>query len=205
MYRDNGFAPKERHLLRRLSTPEKIQRFLDERIVYNKEEGGETCRSPRRVMRDRLAQCMEGAVFAAAALSYHGHPPLLVDLSAVEDDDHVLAVYRRRGLWGAVAKSNFSGLRFREPIYRTLRELVMSYFEHYFNLRGKKTLRAYSRPVSLDSFNGLPWRTTEEDLWVVAERLVDSQHFSVLPAHAERSLTRMDRRLFEAGRLGSVR
>jgi hypothetical protein len=191
--------------LDRLSTPEKVQRFLDEEICYNKEPEGATCRSPRRVMRDRLGQCMEGALFAAAALSHHGHPPLLVDLEAVRDDDHVLAVYRRRGLWGAVAKSNYSGLRFREPVYRTIRELVMSYFEHYYNLRGEKTLRGYSRPVSLDTFNGLEWRTSEANLWVIAERLVDLRHFPILPAHAERALTRMDRRLFEAGRLGAVK
>ena len=201
----NGFSTAERRLLNRLSTPEKIQRFLDEEIGYNKETGGPTCRSPRLVMRDRLAQCMEGALFAAAALSHHGHPPLLVDLEAVRDDDHVLAVYRRRGLWGAVAKSNYSGLRYREPIYRTLRELAVSYFEHYFNLRGEKTLRAYSRPLPLDSMNGIDWRTSEDGAWPVAERLVVLQHFPVVPAHAERVLTRMDRRLFDAGRLGSVK
>jgi hypothetical protein len=201
----NGFSPGERRLLARLSTPEKIQRFLDDEIGYNTEPDGSTCRSPRRVMRDRLAQCMEGALFGAAALAHHGHPPLLVDLEAVRDDDHVLAVYRRRQLWGAVAKSNYSGLRFREPIYRTLRELVMSYFEHYFNLRREKTLRGYSRPLALDSMNGLDWRTSEVNLWPVAERLVELPHFPVVPPHAERVLTRMDRRLFDAGRLGSIK
>jgi hypothetical protein len=198
------FTPAEQRLLRRLSTPEKIQRFLDEEVQYNKEHGRRTCRSPRRVMRDRLGQCMEGALFGAAALSFHGHPPLVVDLEAVRDDDHVLAVFRSRGLWGAVAKSNFSGLRYREPVYRTLRELVMSYFEHYYNLRREKTLRRYSRPLSLNLFDDISWRTTETDLWVIAERLVEAPHFSVIPSSAERRLTRMDRRLFEAGRLGAV-
>jgi hypothetical protein len=200
----HGYTPGEQRLLRRLSAPEKIQRFLDEEVQYNKEHGRSTCRSPRRVMRDRVGQCMEGALFAAAALEFHGHPPLLVDLEAVRDDDHELAVFRSRGLWGAVAKSNFSGLRYREPVYRTLRELVMSYFEHYYNLRGEKTLRSYSRPMSLTAFDDVGWRTAEKDLWVIAERLVDAPHFPLLPSAAERSLTRMDRRLFNAGRLGAV-
>lgn len=201
----NGFSKVEQRLLSRLNTPEKIQRFLDEECFYNREAGGHTCRSARRVIRDRIAHCVEGAVLAAAALSHHGHPPLVVDLAAVRDVDHVVAVFRHRGLWGAIAKSNFSGLRFREPVYRSLRELVMSYFEHYYNLRRMRTLRAYSAPVSLDSLNGLDWRTSEEELWEIPERLVDVRHFPVLTPQAERSLTLIDRRLFEAGRLGAVR
>src|ERR1700761_6222830 len=122
------FTPAEQSVFRRLDSPEKIQRFVDD-LRYNKEPGGVTCRSPRRVMRDRTAHCMEGALFAAAALRMLGDPPLLLDLEAVHDDDHVLAIFRRRGLWGAIAKSNYSGLRFREPVYRTLRELAMSYFD----------------------------------------------------------------------------
>src|SRR5437870_5769329 len=113
------FTAAERAVFRRLSTPEKIQRFLDD-LAYNKETGGPTCRSPRRVLRDRTAQCMEGALFGAAAMRMIGHPPLLLDLEAVRDDDHVLAIFRLHGHWGAVAKSNYSGLRYREPVYRTL-------------------------------------------------------------------------------------
>ena len=131
---EDAFTPAERAVFRRLNSPDKIQRFLDD-LAYNKEPGGATCRSPRRVLRDRMAHCMEGALFAAAALRMNGHPPLLLDLEAVRDDDHVLAIFRLRGHWGAAAKSNFAGLRYREPVYRTLRELVMSYFEQYFNLR----------------------------------------------------------------------
>jgi hypothetical protein len=200
----NGFRPSEHRILSRLSTPFLIQRYLDEEIAYNKEGNGSTCRSPRRVLRDRKAQCMEGALFAAAALSFHGHPPLLVDLEAVRDDDHVLAVFRQDGLWGAVAKSNYSGLRFREPVYRSVRELAMSYFEHYFNLRGEKTLRAYSRPVSLRPFDRIGWRTSEEELWEIPESLVRIRHFPLVAAPAIRRLNRMDRRLFAAGKLGSV-
>src|ERR1700680_4601223 len=142
----NGFDARELSLLRRLNTPERIQRFIDDE-AYNKEEHGLTCRSPRRVLRDRLAQCLEGALFGAAALRVQGWEPLLLDLEAVRDDDHVLAIFRQRGCWGAIAKSNYAGLRFREPVYRSLRELAMSYFEHFYNRRGEKTLRAYSRPV----------------------------------------------------------
>src|SRR5262245_40563625 len=140
----NRFDCSELAILRRVDTPAKIQKFLDCDLDYNKERDGETCRSPRRVLRDRTAQCMEGALFAAAALRVQGFPPLLVDLESVRDDDHVIAVFRQRGHWGAVAKSNYAGLRFRSPVYRTLRELVMSYFEHYYNPAGEKTLRAYS-------------------------------------------------------------
>src|SRR5947208_17132977 len=144
----HSFVAAERAVFRGLTTPEKIQRFLD-RLAYNKEHGGATCRSPRGVLRDRTAHCMEGALFGAAGLRMMGHPPLLLDLEAVRDDDHVLAIFRVRGHWGALAKSNYSGLRYREPVYRTLRELAMSYFEHYYNLRREKTLRNYSRPGTL--------------------------------------------------------
>src|SRR5438128_8456694 len=120
---------------RRLDTPERIQRFLDN-IPYNTELDGETFRSPRLVLRDRTANCIEGAVLAAAALRVQGEAPLVMDLTAVHDEDHVIAVFKRRGLWGAIATSKFTGLRYREPVYRSLRELAMSYFEHYFNLEG---------------------------------------------------------------------
>ncbi len=111
---------------------------------------------------------MEGALLAAAALRVNGHPPLLMDLEAVRDDDHVVALYRERGLWGGIAKSNFAGLRFRAPIYRTLRELALSYFEHYYNLRGERTLRAYSVPVNLARLDSQHWMTAEEDRLVRA-------------------------------------
>ncbi len=188
-------------MFRRLNTPEKIQRFLDE-LAYNKEPAGPTCRSPRRVLRERAAHCMEGALFGAAALRMQGDPPLLLDLEAIRDDDHVLAIFRRRGHWGAVAKSNYSGLRYREPVYRSLRELAMSYFEHYYNLRKEKTLRAYSRPVNLERFDGMGWMTAEEDPWAIPEHLCDIPHRPLLPAHLASRLGRVDERLFRAGLLG---
>ena len=197
-----GLTRAETSLLRRLSTPDKVQRYLDG-LVYNVERRGDTVRSPRRVMRDRTAHCAEGAFFAAAAFRINGRPPLLVDLEADNDDDHVLAVYRDRGLWGSVAISKFSGLRFRAPVYRTVRELVMSYFEDYFNWDGDRTLRAYSRPLSLARFDRINWMTAEEDLWPVIDWLTEAGHTSLLARRVANRLPRVDRRSFQAGVLGA--
>jgi hypothetical protein len=202
LVRTNELSRAERSVLRRLNRPDKIQRFLDKELGYNKEPDGPTCRSPRGVLRTGVAHCMEGALVAAAALAFHGHPPLLVDLEAVRDDDHVLAVFRAGNSWGAVAKSNYSGLRFREPVYRSVRELVMSYFEHYYNLQGEKTLRAYSRPVNLNRFARFHWMTAEEEVWMIPEHLVEIPHTPILTWRQERALSRMDERLFAAGKLG---
>src|SRR5258708_6749527 len=147
---------------------------------------------------------MEGALFAAAALRVLGYPPLLVDLEAVRDTDHVLAVYRSAGHWGAVAKSDYSGLRSREPVYRTLRELAISYFEHFFNPAGEKTLRTYSRTVNLKRFDGLDWMTSEEDVWAVPNHLCEIPHTRLITHAMERRLARMDQRLYAAGRLGGA-
>lgn len=204
MRQDFGFDHAELSALKKLKTPEKIQRFLDEEVGYNKEPDGETCRGPRRVLRDRLAHCAEGAFFAAAALRVHGHAPLIVDLAAVRDDDHILAVYKQHNHWGAIAKSNYSGLRFREPVYRSIRELVMSYFAHYYNPAGELTLRAFSRPVNLSRFDRINWMTTEEDLWAICEHLCVIPHAQVLPPHLTRKRRKLDRRLYEAGRVGAV-
>jgi hypothetical protein len=201
----DGFSAQERQFLRRLSSPEKIQWFLDCEIGYNKEKEGPTCRSPRRVLRDRVAQCLEGALFGAAALRVQGFAPLLLDLEAVRDDDHELAIYRVRGHWGAIAKSNFAGLRFREPVYRSLRELVMSYFEHYYNDSGEKTLRAYSRPVNLSRFDRIGWMTAGQDLWQISDYLCGIRHRPLLTRPIERRLYRVDARLMAAGRVGSVK
>jgi len=199
-----GFSAAELAQLRRLSTPVKIQAYLD-RITYNLELQGETLRSPRRVLRDSTAHCMEGALLAAAALRLHGDPPLIMDLTAVDDDDHVVAPFRRHGRWGAVATSKFSGLRFRAPVYRSLRELVMSYFEPYFSLKGERTLRGYGRPVNLARFDRLHWMTTDADLWPISNHLERIPHVRLLPAGAARGLSLLDRRLYAAGMLGYPR
>src|SRR5882724_2420513 len=200
----NGFLARELAVLRRLITPEKIQRFLDEDVGYNKEKGGPTCRSPRRVLSDRVAHCLEGALFGAAALRVQGFEPLLLDLEAVHDDDHVLALFRQRGCWGAIAKSNYAGLRFREPVYRSLRELAMSYFEHFYNLEGEKTLRSVSRPVNLRRFDPIYWMIAETDLWAIPDHLVQIPHTRLLTSAVERRLNRMDARLMAAGKVGAV-
>lgn len=144
---------------------------------------------------------MQGAMVAAAALEFHGYEVALIDLEAARDDDHVLAAYRVNGLWGAVAKSNYSGLRSREPVYRTTRELVMSYFEHYYNLRGEKSLRGYSRPVRMSRFGG-GWKFDEEDPWYVPEHLCSIPHLPIFPIRQQRLIAKMDRRLYEAGKHG---
>ncbi|MFB3778981.1 MAG: hypothetical protein ACE141_15285 [Bryobacteraceae bacterium] len=200
----DGFNRRERAVFRKLTRPDKIQRFLDD-LAYNKERGGPTCHSPRRVLELGMAHCMEGALLGAAALRVLGHPPLLLDLEAVRDDDHVLAVFRERGCWGALAKSNYAGLRFREPVYRTLRELAISYFEHYFNLKGEKTLRRYSRPVNLQRFDRIGWMTSGEDVWEIPEYLAGIRHTPLLTPEMERSLSRMDARLMAAGQVGTVK
>jgi hypothetical protein len=197
-----GFDARETRVLRALKTPEKIQHFLDHDIAYNKEPDGDTIRSPRRVLRDKVAHCLEGALLAAAALRVQGFPPLLLDLEAVRDDDHVLAVFKQNGHWGAIAKSNYSGLRFREPVYRTLRELTISYFEHYFNLSREKTLRNYSRTVNLSRFDRLGWMTAEDDLWVINDYLANIPHVPLLRDGTRRRLARVDDRLFAAGLAG---
>jgi hypothetical protein len=197
--KDYGFTPREAAFLRRLRPAWRIQRFLDE-LAYD--VPGEGCRSPRRVMRERKVQCMDGALFAAAALRLQGRPPLIVDLEGVWDSDHVLAVFREDGCWGAIARSNYSGLRFREPIHRTIRDLALSYVEAYFNLRRQKTLRRYSRPLSLARFDARGWMTAEEDLWYIADHLVDVQHYRLLTPAQEKRLGPVDRRVFEAGKVG---
>jgi len=171
---------------RRLNTPARVQQFLDE-IPYNTELDGETFRSPRLVLRDRTANCIEGAVLAAAALRVQGEAPLVMDLTAVHDEDHVIAVFKRRGLWGAIATS--------------LRELAMSYFEHYFNLEGERTLRGHGRPVNLARFDRLHWMTSEAPLWPIAHHLERIPHVGLVPAGIGRRLTPLDGRLRAAGLL----
>jgi len=191
---------QELRTLRALKTPAKIQKFVDE-LTY---QYADTAGSPRRVLRERKGHCLEGALLAAAALRLQGHPPLLMDLEAVRDDDHVIALYRERGLWGGIAKSNYAGLRFRAPVYRTLRELALSYFEHYYNLRGERTLRAYAGPVNLAKLDGRGWMTSEDDVWFVAEALVAARHHELFPHSVARGLPRLDKRSFEAGKYGRV-
>jgi hypothetical protein len=195
----NNLTPKELRSLRSLRTPARIQRFLDDMPYHH----GKTAWSPRLVLEHRTAHCLEGAVFAAAALRANGFPPLLMDLEAHRDDDHVLAVFRVDRHWGAIAKSNFSGLRYREPVYRSLRELAMSYFNDYFNLAGDRSLRAFAtRPVNLSRFDSRHWMTSSEDLWYIADYLCEIPHTSLLKPQMERKLTRVGSRAMAAGTVG---
>jgi hypothetical protein len=197
--RPEAWSRGELAALRRLDSPGRIQEFLDG-LAYRAEDAPA---SPRRVLSERRAHCYDGALFAAAALRHLGHPPLLVDLQAVRDDDHVLAVFRWRGHFGAVAKSNFVGLRFREPIFRTVRELALSYFEAYFNLEGEKTLRAVSAPFDLARFDRLGWTFRDEHLPHLAERLDGSRHFRILTPAMERALRPVDARSMQGGMVGT--
>jgi hypothetical protein len=193
--------PAELRTLRSLNSPVKIQKFIDG-LAY---QYADTAGSPRRVLRERRGHCLEGALLAAAALRVNGHRPLVMDLESVRDDDHVVALYRERGLWGGIAKSNYAGLRFRAPVYRTLRELALSYFEHYYNLRGERTLRAYSVAVDLSRLDARHWMTDEEEVWSVPELLIAARHYPIVPDKVARALPRMDRRSFEAGMHGTVK
>ena len=193
-----GFSPSELRTLRALRTPAGVQRFLDD-LPYNL---AYTARSPKEVLQDHTASCLEGGIFAAAALRILGFPPLIFDLEADRDTDHVIAIFKVRGHWGAVAKSNFTGCRYREPVYRSLRELAMSYFNIYFNLRWERTLRRYSRPVNLRRFDRLNWMTTDKPIWFIAEHLCEIPHISLLTPAMEKQLTRLDLRTIKAEMFG---
>lgn len=185
--------------LRSLRTPYRIQKFLDG-IRYNK---ADTAYSPRLVLRHRTAHCLEAAVLAAAALRVNGMPPLIFDLEAENDTDHVLCLFRERGAWGALALSNFSGLRFRAPIHKTLRELALSYFNDYVNYRGDRTLRNFSRPVDLTRFDQRNWMSQEKDVWFIAEHLCEIPHTPLLTPAMVKGLRRVDARSMRAAMLGA--
>ena len=193
------WSKEEIKFLKTLDNPDKIQRYLDS-IEYNPNY---ECRSPRHVIKKGLAHCFEGALFAAAALRFIGHKPLLVDMLAENDDDHVIAVFKERGHWGAVAKSNFTSLRYREPVYRSIRELVMSYFDFYFNLNGDKSLRSYSVPLNLTRFDRLNWATTDEDLEYIGNSLESLRHFPVADKVMIEKLYKASESMMQAGLLGS--
>lgn len=186
-------------MLRGLSTPARIQDWIDGTQYRAEERAG----SPRRVMEERRAHCFDGALFAAAALRRLGHPPRLLDLRAVRDDDHVLALFRVHGAWGAIAKSNFAGLRFREPIHRTLRELVVSYFDDYFNSAGERTLRSYSSALSLAQFDRLGWMFRDEPLPMISDRLDGLPHRELMTRGMVSALTLVDARSMQAGMVGT--
>jgi len=193
------WTQKEITLLKQLNTPFKIQEFLDA-CEYNSTE--ET-RSPGYVLEHHRAHCLEGALFAAACLEFNGMLPLVLDLQAYNDDDHVIAVFKFRGYWGAIAKSNFTTLRYREPVYRNLRELAMSYFDFYFNTIGDKSLRAYSMPHNLSRFNHMNWRNTDKDLEDLGYYLDKVKHFPLVNTQQIGGLEKATPLLLTSSMIGS--
>ncbi len=192
------FSNEERAVFKKLSDPRKIQDFLT--TIQSDERRQQFVRSPRLVLRDKKAYCLEGALFAACALAFHGEKPLLLDLVADKiDDGHVVALYKRNGYWGAISKTNHATLRFRDPIYKTVRELALSYFHEYFvNRNGEKTLKTYSEPVNLRAL-GKKWMTSEEDIWYVNEALDRAKHTPLVPRENVGYLRRADPIEREAG------
>ncbi|HUO75832.1 MAG TPA: hypothetical protein VMU12_02895 [Candidatus Paceibacterota bacterium] len=192
----------ESRLLRRLSTPRRVQDFL-ETLRYSHDSGNDMLRSPRRVLRDRSAHCIEGALLAAAAFWMNGARPLLLDLRSDDDDlDHVVALFKRHGCWGAVSKTNHAVLRYREPVYRTVRELSLSYFHEYFlNKNGRKTMKDFSEPYDVVRRHGTGWMTRDDDLWDIAEALDGSRHHPILTARQRKELRPADPVEISAGKL----
>ena len=176
-----GLDRRELVRLKNLDTPAKVQEYLDS-IPFNTEVGGETCMSPMRVLRERKAHCVEGAMLACAAFLIAGRKPLVLNLKVLKsDDDHVIALFKENGYWGAVSKTNHAVLRYRDPIYKSVRELAMSYFHEYFLIAdGKKTMLGYSRPINMNRF-GTRWIAEKHDLWNIAEYVYDSSYFAVVP------------------------
>lgn len=188
----NTIPEKELKILKKLNTPVKIQDFLD-KMSINFEPNGDTCLSPMSILKRNTCHCIEGAILAALAMRLGGRPPLLLDLTANKNDyDHVVAVFKQGGKWGAISKTNHVALRYREPIYNSLRELAMSYFHEYLDDFGRKNLRSYSLPVNLKRFDKLGWMTTYEEVFYIPEYLVDVNHFSLLNQKQIRNLRPAD-------------
>lgn len=193
-----GLTAHEWREFRRCRNPVGVQTLLNSLSYHD----ADTCWSPRRVLRERTAHCMEGAMLGAAAMRVLGYPPLVLDLEGEQDSDHVIVVYRHAGSWGAVSKSHFNGLRDRPPIFRNLRELALSYFEDYYNMRGQRTLRTYSRPVNLARFDRQDWMTSEKAVWCVPYHLLKIPHIRLLSEAQTRMLHRLDKLAIDAGLLG---
>ncbi len=197
----HALAGEEVKIFKKLNSPRKLQDFI-KAIPINFEKKGETLMSPRRVLKENKAHCLEGAFLAAAVLWFHGEKPLLMDLKTTDYDfDHVVALFRKGNGWGAISKTNHAVLRYREPVYASPRELAMSYFHEYFLDNGAKTLRSYSVPFNLSRLNLENWVTAEEDLWEIADHLDESPHRQILDKKMIASLRRADPIEIKAGKL----
>lgn len=185
--------PEEFAIFKKLDSPPKIQDFIDG-LPINAEKNGETCRSPLMALRAGEAHCAEGVMLAAAVLWYHGQPPFLMDLRVARDKndvDHVVALFKEGGRWGAISKTNHSVLRYRDPVYKTVRELALSYFNEYFTREGLKTLRSYSAPFNLLQYDE-SWLTMPYDLWDITNTLDGSPHFPIVAGGVIRRLRLAD-------------
>lgn len=192
---------KEFEVLKKLNTPVKIQNFLD-KLKINFEENGDTCFSPKIVLKQKKCHCIEGAILAALALRINGYPPLLVDLTANKNDfDHVIAVFKKNKKWEAISKTNHAVLKYRDPVYNSIRELVMSYFNEYFNDDGEKTLRSFSLPINLSRFDKLGWMNAEENIFYIPEYLVSVKHFPIMTKEQIHSLRKADEIEIKAGKI----
>ena len=200
----SGFTKKEKTLIKKLNTPAKVQDFLND-LRFNFERGGETLRSPLFSLSNKSAHCLEGALLGAYILSRHGFTPYLLHFKAVKEDyDHVIAPFKIGGLWGALSKTNHAVLRYREPIYKNIRELTMSYFHEYFLNDGRKTLRQYSGLLNLNTFEK-DWEVLEGNLWGIDEELDKIKHYDIMPKSFIKKLRKADKIEIKAGKLQEVK
>jgi len=189
----NFFTKKEIALMQKLNTPAKVQDFLNTLKFNFEEDGIDTLKSPVNVLREKNAHCMEGALLGAYILSIHGFKPLILHLKTTKSDfDHVVALFKENRLWGALSKTNHGVLRYREPIYENIRELVMSYFHEYFLDSGVKTLRKYSKPLDLNVFEK-NWMLEDRDLWEIDEELDKIKHYDIAPKKVYKKLRLADK------------
>lgn len=196
-----NLTKKEEEILKNLNTPAKIQDFLN-KIPINFDYKKDSCRSPRQVLRKWKCHCIEGAIFAAAALRLQGRKPLIVHLKTTKEDyEHVIAIFQEKSKWGAISKTNHSVLRYREPVYNNLRELVMSFFHEYTDNKGRKTLRSFSVPVNLARFDKKGWMTDEKDLWYIDDYLDKVKHFSILTRKQIKNLRKADKIEIKIGKI----
>ncbi|HVN48753.1 MAG TPA: hypothetical protein VMU30_08030 [Bacteroidota bacterium] len=194
------YTRSEQKIFNELTTPHAIQEFLDN-IEYSDES---RYRCPRNVLRDGKAHCYDGAIFASAVLQYHGIMPMIVEILPDDnDDDHIIALFHRGTYWGAIGKSNFAGLRYREPVYKTLRELMMTYFESYYNIKQQRTMIGYTSPLILNRFNHLHWQTDDAAMDVIGTALDEVRKYFVLTSQQKKQLTPVHKHFAEAGMYGT--
>lgn len=186
-----GLSSKEFSILKKLDTPQRIQDFVSA-IPQNFEPDGDSCMSVREVLKNRRAHCIEGALVAALALWVHGQTPLVMDLSANDmDEDHIITLFQNKGYWGAISKGNHAYVRYRDPVYRTIRELAMSYFHEYYDTKGNKTLRSFSRPLDLSRYEPEIW-INGKDAWKIAEATCNIAHYRFITKAQEKLLRPVD-------------